>query len=126
MIRWLSAPIVRAMHAELIREHGGRPGIRDETLLVSALARLRNIKAYKGADVIQLAAAYPYGICRNHPFIDGNKRVALMAAYVFLRINGITLNASEEDAVSVFLQLAAGSLTEKGLEKWFRANSIQG
>ncbi|MCC6155745.1 MAG: type II toxin-antitoxin system death-on-curing family toxin [Candidatus Hydrogenedentes bacterium] len=126
MIRWLTAPIVRAMHAELIHEHGGRPGIRDETLLVSALARPRNIRAYKSADVIQLAAAYAYGICRNHPFVDGNKRVALMAAYVFLQLNGIALNASEEDAVSVFIQLAAGSLTEKGLEKWLRANTKHG
>ena len=122
-IRWLSVSVVRAMHTELIREHGGRPGIRDESLLQSVLARPRNLKAYKDADVTQLAAVYAYGICRNHPFIDGNKRVALMSAYVFLRMNGYALNATEEEAASVFLHLAEGTITEKRLSNWLRAYS---
>jgi death-on-curing protein len=123
MIRWLSAPAVRAIQLELIREHGGRPGVRDQNLLESALARPRNLMAYKDTDAFGLAAAYAYGICRNHPFIDGNKRTALMAAYVFLRMNGHILTASEVEAVSIFLRLADGSLTEKGLAEWFRLNS---
>ena len=123
MIRWLSVPVVRAIHLELVREHGGREGVRDEHLLNSALARPRNLKAYESSDAFRLAAAYAYGICRNHPFIDGNKRTALMAAYVFLRMNGHILNASEVEAVLIFLRLADGSLTEKGLAEWLRLNS---
>jgi len=126
MIRWLSAPAVRAIQLELIREHGGRSGVRDQNLLESALARPRNLMAYKDTDAFGLAAAYAYGICRNHPFIDGNKRTALMAAYVFLRMNGYTLAASEEEAASIFLQLADGALTEKRLADWLRLNSKAG
>jgi len=112
------------MHAELIAEHGGRPGIRDAGLLSSALARPRNRRAYgASATLFDLAAAYGAGIVRNHPLIDGNKRVPLMVMYVFLETNGYRLNAPEVDAVDVMLRLAAAELDEKRLSAWLEANS---
>lgn len=115
---------VRAMHAELITEHGGRAGIRDAGLPASALARPRNRRAYgASATLFDLAAAYGGGIVKGHPFIDGNKRVALMVMYVFLEINGYRLNAPEVEAVDVMLRPAAGELDEKGLSGWLKANS---
>ena len=115
---------VRAMHAELIAEHGGRAGIRDADLLSSALARPRNRRAYRASiPLFDLAAAYDVGIIKNHPFIDGNKRLALMIMYVFLEINGYRLNAPEVEAADVMLRLAAGELGEKGLAGWLKTNS---
>lgn len=112
------------MHAELIAEHGGRVGIRDEGLLSSALARPRDKRVYgASATFFDLAAAYGVGIVKNHPFIDGNKRVALMVMYVFLEINGYCLAASELDAADITLRLAAGDVEEKELSRWLKANS---
>lgn len=112
------------MHAELIAEHGGRAGIRDADLLSSALARPRNRRVYgDSATLYDLAAAYGAGISRNHPFVDGNKRVALMVMYVFLEINGYRLDVPEVEAVDVMLRLAAGELDEKGLSAWLKATS---
>jgi death-on-curing protein len=112
------------MHAELIAEHGGREGIRDAGLLSSALARPRNKRAYgASSSLFALAAAYGVAIVKNHPFIDGNKRLALMVMYAFLEINGHRLDAQEVEAVEVMLRLAAGELDEEGLSGWLRANS---
>ena len=115
---------VRAIHAELIAEHGGRVGIRDAGLLSSALARPRNRRAYgASATLFDLAAACGVAIVKNHPYIDGNKRVALMVMYVFLEINGYRLGAPEVEAADVTLRLAAGELDERGLSGWLKANS---
>lgn len=123
-IRWVPEAAVRAMHAELIAEHGGRAGIRDEGLLSSALVRPRNRRVYGAStNLFELAAGYGVGIIRNHPFIDGNKRLALMVMYVFLEINGYHLAASEVEAVDIMLRLAAGELEEGDLARWLKANS---
>ena len=123
-IRWVPEAAVRAMHAELIAEHGGRAGIRDQGLLSSALARPRNRRVYGASTTLfELAAGYGVGILRNHPFIDGNKRLALMVMYVFLEINAYCLAASEVDAADKMLRLAAGELKEGDLARWLKANS---
>ncbi len=112
------------MHAAMIAEHGGRSGIRDIGLLSAALARPRNRRAYGvSAALFDLAAAYGFAIVKDHPFIDGNKRVVLMVMYVFLDMNGYGLDASEVEAVDVMLNLAAGELTEKELALWIEENS---
>lgn len=120
---WLAIDAVRAIHQELIAEYGGSPGIRDVSLLESALARPRQLLAYGDPGLFELAAAYAFGIVRNHPFVDGNKRTGMMAAYVFLRINGYRLEASEAEAVVVFQDLAAGEIDEAVLAKWIEANA---
>jgi death on curing protein len=123
-IRWVPESAVRAVHAALIAEHGGSAGIRDAGLLSSALARPRNQRAYgTSSSLFDLAAMYGVGIVKGHPFIDGNKRVALMVMYVFLETNGYRLNAPEVEAVDVMLRLAVGELDEKGLSGWLMANS---
>ena len=124
--RWLSERGVLATHAEQIAEHGGAPGVRDRGLLDSALARPRNLAAYGEPSVFRLAAAYAFGIARNHPFVDGNKRTALVAAATFLLLNGYELAAPEVEAVEVFLRLADGSVDEGALAAWLERNSIQG
>lgn len=112
------------MHAELVAEHGGRAGIRDEVLLSSALARPRNRRVYGASTTLfELAAGYGVGIIRNHPFIDGNKRLALMVMYVFLEINGYSLAASEVDAADIMLRLAADGVEEAELARWLKKNS---
>ena len=122
--RWLARLVVDSIHSELLREHGGSAGLRDENLLESALARPRHLFAYgSNASVAQLAAAYGFGIARNHPFVDGNKRTALMAMYVFLGLNGWELVAEEEDAVRTILALAAGTLGEADLATWLRKHA---
>jgi death on curing protein len=121
-IVWLLEETVRAIHSRQISEHGGNPGIRDEGLLLSALARPQNLVAYsdQAPDLAALAASYAYGIARNHPFIDGNKRVALVAARTFLLINGADLGASQEEKYVMFLRLAEGGLAEEELAEWLR------
>ncbi len=95
---WLSRLVVDAMKLDQIREHGGQPGLRDENLLESALARPLNKFAYEGThDLAELAAAYGYGLARNHAYVDGNKRIAFMAMYVFLAMNGFEIEASEPE-----------------------------
>lgn len=105
-----------------IARFGGGTGLRDEGLLLSALARPENMAAYGDPDVAALAASYAYGIARNHPFVDGNKRTALVTAAVFSLENGHELVANEADAVLTFLALAAGDLSEEELADWIRAN----
>jgi death-on-curing protein len=120
---WLERRDVEAFHAMQIAEFGGLAGLRDAGALESALARPRNLVAYGRPSVHELAAACAFGIARNHPFVDGNKRTAFVAAVVFLEINGMSFAASEEDVVVTFIALAAGKLTEARLAEWFAANS---
>ena len=123
--RWLDREIVLAIHEEQLAQHGGGVGIRDEGLLESALARPQNLAAYQpDADLSALAAAYAYGIARNHPFIDGNKRTAFVAMELFLIDHGSMLIAEDGDAVLTLLALAAGDLDEDALAEWIRRNSV--
>jgi death on curing protein len=116
---WVRLDAILAAHDDQLAEHGGGTGIRDQGLLESALARSRNLFAYGEASLAKLAAAYAFGIERNHPFVDGNKRTALVAAEAFLGLNGFDLTATDVEAVSVFLSLAAGEMTEEQLAPWF-------
>jgi death-on-curing protein len=119
---WLGTAVVLAMHGRLLAEHGGDPGIRDASLLDSALARPQNLLAYNDPDICDLAAAYTSGIIRNHPFVDGNKRTAFMAGYVFLARNGLRLTATEVDVVQVVALLAASEIDESEFAAWLRKN----
>ena len=121
-IIWLLEEAVRAIHERQISEHGGSSGLRDEGLLQSALARPQHLLAYGDPppDAAALAAAYAFGIARNHPFIDGNKRTALVVARTFLLVNGNDVEASQEEKYLTFLRLAEGSLTEDELAAWIR------
>ncbi|MGZ9148239.1 MAG: type II toxin-antitoxin system death-on-curing family toxin [Candidatus Deferrimicrobiaceae bacterium] len=124
-VRWIPDAAVRAMHQELIAEHGGKPGIRDPGLLSSALARPRNRRLYGASrSLFDLAAAHGIAITANHPFVDGNKRVALAVLYVFLERNGYRMEAPETDAVDVMIRLAAGQLDEPGLSAWLKEHSV--
>ena len=120
---WLDHRLVLAIHGRVLAEHGGLAGIRDEGLLESALARPRNLHHYQRASLYGLAAAYAAGICRNHPFVDGNKRVALIAVYVFLARNGVMLSAGEADAAAAVTELAAGTLPESRFSAWLKKNT---
>ena len=116
---WMSKMIVKLIHDDQINEHGGSYGIRDKGLLDSALARPKNICAYeKKYSIGYLAASYGYGIARNHPFIDGNKRTAFQVMFVFPKINGKTLNAPETEVVIIMENLASGTITESQLADW--------
>jgi death-on-curing protein len=121
-IVWLLEETVIAIHQRQISEHGGSEGLRDEGLLASALARPQNVLAYAEPppDLAALAAAYAYGIARDHPFVDGNKRTALVAARTFLLLNGVNLEASQDEKYLAFLRLAQGTLTEAQLANWIR------
>ena len=122
-LRWLSRRLIDAIHLDQLREHGGSPGVRDENALESALARPRNRFVYDPAtDLATLAAAYGYGLATNHGYVDGNKRVAFMALYVFLALNGRELGAMELEVVALMLALAAGELTEDELAAWVRSH----
>jgi death-on-curing protein len=117
---WLSRQAIEIIHDEQLVEHGGAGGIRDAGLLESALARPRNLFAYGEADICALAAAYAAGIVRNHPFVDGNKRTGFLAAYSFLAVNGLELDAPEAEAVVMTLGLASGEMPEQGFAAWLR------
>ena len=116
---WVELATVLAIHDEQLAEHSGEPGVRDFTLLESALARPRNRYLYAGASLNGLAASLAFGLARNHPFIDGNKRTSLVAAELFLDLNAVEFAASDEDCVATFLALAAGDLPEEQLADWF-------
>ena len=118
--RRLTVEIVLALHAQVLAEHGGSDGLRDRGVLESALGRPRNRIAYGKADLPALAASLAFGLCRNHPFVDGKKRVALAALDVFLQLQGRELVAPEIEAADTILALAAGELTEKALAAWVR------
>jgi death-on-curing protein len=121
-IVWLLEETLTAIHHRQIAEHGGSEGLRDEGSLLSALARPQNLLAYRepNPDLASLAAAYAYGIARNHPFVDGNKRTALVAARTFLILNGVDLEATQDDKVLTFLNLAEGAISEEELADWIR------
>ncbi|MGN6500124.1 MAG: type II toxin-antitoxin system death-on-curing family toxin [Tsuneonella sp.] len=118
--RWVSEAVALAMHDRQLAEHGGPAGVRDAGALASALARPVNRWAYGEDDPCALAAAYAFGLARNHAFVDGNKRTAWLAARVFLRLNGAALRFAERDAIAAVLALAAGELSEDELADWFR------
>lgn len=117
---WLREDVILAAHDEQLAEHGGAAGLRDIGLLQSALARPENLAAYGSPDAAALAAAYAFGIARNHPFTDGNKRTAAVAALLFLVANGIKFTITEAELVVMVLALAAGDLTEDAVAAWFR------
>jgi death-on-curing protein len=121
--RWLLPEVVLALHERLLADFGGPEGVRDPGLLESALARPRNISRYRPASIHELAAAYAFGIVKNHPFVDGNKRVGFAVAVLFLELNGYRFDAAQADAAVHTLALAAGDLSEHGFATWLRANS---
>lgn len=119
--RWVDRLVVEAVQFDLIREHGGMPGLRDEHALEAALARPLQRHAYRArADLAELAAAYGHGLATGHPFHDGNKRIAFVIMVVFLELNGVELEAEEAEVVTVMLALAAGELDEERLAAWVR------
>jgi death-on-curing protein len=123
---WLSVAMIIAIHDEQLAIHGGSPGIRDAGLQESALDRPRKKWAYESAELPELAAAYGYGIARNHPFIDGNKRTSLLALYTFLGVNGVDFRVQEAMAAAMIVALAAGEVTETSLARWLRDNWPRG
>jgi death-on-curing protein len=120
---WIDLEVALAIHDEQLAEHGGQIGVRDRGLLESAIARPRNQFAYGEQSLSHLAASYAFGISRNHPFLDGNKRTSLVVAELFLALNGSDLTATDTECVTTFLQLAAGELTEDELADWIAAHS---
>jgi death-on-curing protein len=118
--RWIDKRALLLLHDESLAEHGGASGLRDEGLLDSALARPVNLAAYGDPDIADLAAAYAYGLAKNHPFVDGNKRAAFLGAGLFLALNGKRLAASQADATVAVFGLAAGELTEEEFAHWIR------
>jgi death on curing protein len=119
---WLTRDIIVAIHDEQLAIHGGASGLRDEGMLASALDRPRNKWIYEQAELPELAAAYAFGVARNHPFVDGNKRTSLLALYTFLGVNGIDFVVPEAEAAAIILALAAGEVSEESLTRWIRDN----
>ena len=117
---WIDPAVILAVHEEQLAEHGGAAGIRDTGMLESALARPRNLAHYGEPDASALAAAYGFGLARNHPFVDGNKRSAFVAVELFLHLNGLCLDAPDADCVMVMLSLAAGEIDEPTFAAWLR------
>ena len=120
--KWLDATLIDLVHEEQLAEHGGGSGVRDANLLASALARPEQLANYGSPDAADLAASYGFGISRNHPFIDGNKRTAFVAVELFLALNGFELTAPDADCVLNMLELAAGNLPEVSFSEWIRQN----
>lgn len=120
MIDFHSRDFVEALHTEQLRLHGGAAGIRDEGMLESALARPLQKEAYGTPDLAELAAAYLYGIAKNHPFVDGNKRTAFAAADLFLYFNGLSVEASNEDIIQFVTLVAAGEIDEQGIVRFLQ------
>lgn len=120
---WLEAGVLRLVHHEQLAEHGGAAGVRDEGLFESALARPRQLAHYGQPDFADLAAAYAFGLARNHPFVDGNKRTAFVAMELFLDRNGHALVADDVECVLVMLAVAEGKLDEAGFADWIRSHT---
>jgi death-on-curing protein len=120
---WPDREVIIAVHEIQLAEHGGLAGVRDVGLLDSALSRAPNLAAYGDADAAALAAAYGYGLSRNHPFIDGNKRTGFVGAELFLNLNGFELDATDADCVITMLGLAAGEVSEDAFAGWLRAHT---
>jgi death on curing protein len=122
---WIERKSLEDLHGRSLQEFGGPPGIRDDNLFQSALARPKNVYAYTGInDVALLAASYAFGLAKNHAFIDGNKRVAFHAMILFLALNGFRLQADETDIILKFFALAAGDLSEDELATWIRDHMV--
>lgn len=121
---WIETAVVWAVHEAQLAEHGGSGGVRDAGLLESALARPLNLVGYGSPDEADCAAAYGFGIARNHPFIDGNKRTAFVCVELFLELNGHTLAASDADCVTTMLAVAAGELDEAAFAAWLRRHMV--
>lgn len=121
---WMSEEIVRVIHQDQIRQHGGSSGVRDENLLPASLARPRHLFTYEQPDLFDLAAAYGYGLAKNHPFIDGNKRTAFAVMATFLLVNGYLLDVPEKDVVQMMERLASDRETQEHLAQWLRKNSV--
>lgn len=125
-LRWLTSAAVIAMQQELIARYGGRPGVRALDSLESALARPQHMVSYKArVTVPELAAAYGWGLLRNHAFIDGNKRIALAAVIVFLELNGFDLTCNEAEETAMVLQAAAGEINESAWSDWVVASAAR-
>ena len=124
--RWLSRTVVDAIHADQLREHGGLTGVRDESVLESALARAQQKWTYaQKTDMALLAAAYGFGLVKNHPYRDGNKRIGFLAIVTFLGINGYGFEASDTDVIVEMLALADGRVLEQALADWIRKHSAE-
>ena len=123
-IRWLTRNAIEIIHDEQISEHGGLQGLKDENALESSLARPQNKNVYGEDDIHVLAAAYLYGIARNHPFSDGNKRTGFLAAFSFLALNGFLLEMEQADAIAFVLSVAAGEIDEDGAARFLRDFSV--
>ena len=123
--RWVDQRALVLLHDESLAEHGGSSGLRDAALLESALSRARNVAAYETPDYAALAAAYAHGIAKNHPFVDGNKRAAFLAAGIFLRMNGWRLTATQAEATVAMFGLAAGEIEEAAFAQWIRDHSTR-
>ena len=121
--RWIERRALELLHDESLAEHGGAPGLRDEGLLESALARPLNLAAYGNPDLLELAAAYGVGLAKNPPFIDGNKRAAFLAVGLFMALNGRRLVASQAEATLTMLAVAAGQIDESAFVRWLREHS---
>lgn len=120
---WIDTKALRMLHEESLSLHGGSSGVRDEGLLESAMMRPENLAHYNAeADLADLAASYAYGLAKNHPFVDGNKRVAFLSVGLFLGINGYKLTATPVDAIQAVLGLASGEITEEAFAAWIRDN----
>ncbi|MDP3538643.1 MAG: type II toxin-antitoxin system death-on-curing family toxin [Azonexus sp.] len=123
MFTWINRRALLLLHGESLVLHGGAQGIRDEGLLDSALARPENLAAYGTPDVFDCAAAYAFGLAKNHPFIDGNKRAGFLGAGMFLRLNGHRMTATPQDATLTMLALAASEITEADYAHWLRTHT---
>lgn len=123
---WVDLAVAVAAHAEQLAEHGGAVGVRDPSMLESAMARPLNLMAYGSPDAADLAAAYAFGIARNHPFVDGNKRTAAVVSETFLLLNSYQLTSGDVELVTTFLALAAGEVSVDDLAAWFRAHIVAG
>lgn len=120
---WVNRQALELLHSESVTEHGGADGLRDEGLFESALARPQNLFAYQGIeDAARLAASYAFGLAKNHAFVDGNKRVAFIAAGLFLRLNGWKLTAQQAEATLIMLSVASGAFGEDELASWIRGH----
>jgi len=124
--RWVQHTVVLALQERLVAEFGGEPGLRDAGLLESALTRPRNRWEYEKAEIFELAAGYAFGLARNHPFLDGNKRIAFTMAALFLELNGQRFAAGEAEAVVQTLALASGELDEAGYAAWLKGSGGKG
>jgi death-on-curing protein len=120
---WIEKETVLCLHEQSLHEHGGSAGIRDESLLDSALGKPQNLFAYGQPNIFDLAASYAYGLVKNHPFFDGNKRTGFVTAVLMLELNGFQFTAEEADAAVRTLALAAGEMSESGYAAWMESNS---